>query len=154
MFHRNHSQFCNDRMGLIVACSLMADVGLSCLSASFTITTNYSVCLECWLLIIVQHLCWFLSKCSNSMLYCKVLGQFYQQIVVINNKDTNELIYFEKQFIVHYVSTNVALDYWNIWRVLVKVHWKHLNIASLWLDLSLIINFHLHHTICHVLRKE
>jgi hypothetical protein len=56
MFHRNHSQFCNDRMSLIVACSLLADVGISRLSASFTITTNYSMCLEGLLLIIFQHL--------------------------------------------------------------------------------------------------
>jgi hypothetical protein len=43
-------------VSLIVAYSLLADLGLSRLSASVTITTNISVCPERLLLIIFQHL--------------------------------------------------------------------------------------------------
>jgi len=54
----------------------------------------------------------FLSKYLKfCVVFCKVLGELYQRIVAINNKDTNELIYFENQFIMHYASNNVELDY-------------------------------------------
>lgn len=43
-------------MSLIIDCSQLADLGLSRLSASSAKTTNFSVCREGLLLIILQHL--------------------------------------------------------------------------------------------------
>lgn len=65
------------------------------------------MCLERFLRIIFQHLGCFLSESSSSALCpAKVLDVIYQRIV-IDNKDTNELIYFENQFTMHYGSVNV-----------------------------------------------
>jgi hypothetical protein len=98
---------------LIVAFSLLADLALSRLSASFTITTNFSVCPEGLLLIIFHHLgrIFCRSFLSSALCSANFLARFYQRIVAINNKDINKLIYFENQFIMHYTSTNVELDY-------------------------------------------
>jgi len=53
----------------------------------------------------------FVEVLNFCVLLCKVLGEICQRIVAINNKDTNELIYFENQFIMHYASNNVELNY-------------------------------------------
>jgi len=45
------------------------------------------------------------------VVFCKVLGEIYHRIVAINSQDTNELTYFENQFIMRYASTIVELDY-------------------------------------------
>ena len=72
-FHRNHSQFHN-----YVAYSLLANLGLSCFSASFTITTNFSVCAEGLLLIIFQHLVLSSALCS-----AKSLARFISELLLL-----------------------------------------------------------------------
>jgi len=102
-------------VSLIVTCSRLADLDLSRPSASFTTKTNFCVprriasyySSASWLIFFVV----VVEVLTFCVLFCKVLGAICQRIVAINNKDTNELIYFENQFIMHYASTNVELNY-------------------------------------------
>jgi len=53
----------------------------------------------------------FIEVFKFCVVFCKVLGEIYHRIVAINSQDTNELTYFENQFIMRYASTIVELDY-------------------------------------------